>query len=64
MIQNLIKRISRIELACEMLEQRYSELDYMIKTQTSQELKEYFELSSLIQKRIDFYISNIPTNEL
>ncbi len=49
-----LKRISRIELACEMLEQRYNELDYMIKTQTSQELKEHFELSSLMQKRVDF----------
>ncbi len=49
-----LKRLSRIESACEMLEQRYNELDYMIKTQTAQEIKEEFNLASLVQKRIDF----------
>lgn len=49
-----IKRISRIESACLMLEQRYSELDYMIKTQTEQKIQESFNLSDLIKNRIDF----------
>lgn len=55
-----IKRISRIEAACEMLEQRYNELDYMIKTQTAQEIKEDFDLSSLVQKRVDFLSQIYP----
>ena len=49
-----LKRISRIESACEMLRSRYNELDYMIKTQSRQELNEEIELKSLLEKRVDF----------
>lgn len=48
------KRVARIESACSMLSQRYNELDYMIKTQTKQELRETFDLCELIQQRINF----------
>jgi signal transduction histidine kinase len=49
-----LKRMARIESACNMLQERYNELDYMIKTQTLQEIKENFELSELIEQRIEF----------
>lgn len=52
--EKAIKRITRIESACEMLEQRYNELEYMIKMQTAQELEEDFDLAILVQKRVDF----------
>ena len=49
-----LKRISRIDTACDMLAQRYNELDYMIKTQTLQELNQEFELDVLVKQRVDF----------
>lgn len=49
-----LKRLSRIETACTMLEQRYHELDYMIKMQTMQEIEENFDISTLLMERIDF----------
>ena len=49
-----LKRLSRIDTACSMLQQRYNELDYMIKTQTLQEIKENIQLHELVQERIDF----------
>ncbi len=49
-----LKRLNRIETACTMLQQRYNELDYMIKKQTLQELKEKFSLDGLIRSRVDF----------
>lgn len=49
-----LKRISRIDTACDMLAQRYNELDYMIKTQTLQELNQEFDLDVLIRERVEF----------
>lgn len=49
-----IKRLSRINAACTMLEQRYNELDYMIKMQTMQDIEEKFDLAELIKERIEF----------
>ncbi|MBU1657440.1 HAMP domain-containing histidine kinase [bacterium] len=49
-----LKRMARIESACAMLHQRYNELDYMIKTQSLQEIKDNFDLKELIQERIEF----------
>ena len=48
------KRAARIESACEMLQQRYNELDYLIRMQTKQEIKEQFFLDELIQNRVQF----------
>ncbi|TKI68966.1 HAMP domain-containing histidine kinase [Sulfurimonas crateris] len=48
------KRIARIESACEMLQQRYNELDYMIKLQSSNITYEEFDLSELVKKRVEF----------
>ncbi len=55
-----LKRMARIENACKMLQQRYNELDYMIKTQSLQELQEEFDLKTLIEQRVDFLHSVYP----
>jgi len=55
-----LKRLSRIESACGMLQQRYNELDYMIKTQSVQEMKENFALDSLINERVQFLHAIYP----
>ena len=55
-----LKRMKRIESACHMLQQRYNELDYMIKTQTQKTIKEELELSELVQKRVEFLNSIYP----
>ncbi|MCK9455222.1 MAG: HAMP domain-containing sensor histidine kinase [Sulfurimonas sp.] len=49
-----LKRVERIKSACEMLQQRYNELDYMIKLQSSNVEDEKFDLSELIQNRVEF----------
>ena len=48
------KRLARIESACDMLQQRYNELDYLIKMQTKQEIKEDFFLDELVRNRVEF----------
>lgn len=58
--EKTLKRISRIESACTMLQQRYNELDYMIKTQSVQEMKENFELNALINERVQFLHAIYP----
>lgn len=55
-----LKRISRIDAACDMLQERYNELDYMIKTQTLQELKEDFDLEVLVSNRVEFLQALYP----
>ena len=55
-----LRRISRIESACKMLEQRYDELDYMIKTQTVQELRKEIELDILLKERVEFLQALYP----
>ncbi|MDF1875438.1 HAMP domain-containing histidine kinase [Sulfurimonas sp. SAG-AH-194-I05] len=54
------KRLARIDTACEMLQQRYNELEYMIKTQTFQEINEAFDIKELVKSRIDFLQSLYP----
>ena len=48
------KRIARIETACEMLKERYNELDYLIKMQTNQEIKEHFYVDEILKQRVAF----------
>lgn len=55
-----LKRLTRIESACSMLQQRYNELDYMIKSQSLQNIQESFDVSKLIDKRIEFLKSVYP----
>lgn len=52
--EKALKRLTRIDAACLMLQQRYNELDYMIKTQTVENIKEDFDLAQLLRKRIEF----------
>ena len=56
-----LKRLSRIEIACSMLQERYNELDYMIKKQTLNEIKENFSLDELLNERVAF-LKNIYPN--
>ena len=64
-IQNTkdLKRLSRIQSACGMLEERYNELDYMIKKQTSHKIKEKFSLDELVKKRVNFLKNIYPQVE-
>ena len=55
--EKTLKRLSRIKTACEMLAQRYNELDYMIKKQTKKEVRERFDLRDLVQERVSFLSS-------
>lgn len=47
-------RLDRIEAACEMLTQRYNELEHLIKTQSRQEIKELFCVAQLVRERTLF----------
>ena len=58
--EKTLKRIARIESACAMLQQRYNELDYMIKTQSVQEIKETFDLDTLLHERVKFFHAIYP----
>lgn len=58
--EKALKRLARIDSACLMLQQRYNELDYMIKTQTLQEIKEDFDLADLVNERVRFLKSIYP----
>lgn len=55
-----LKRLKRIDNACEMLKQRYHELEYMIKMQSKQNIKETFFLDLLIEQRISFLKNIYP----
>ena len=52
--EKTLKRLARIDSACEMLKQRYNELEYMIKMQSKQEIKESFSVDALVQERVAF----------
>jgi len=58
-----VKRLNRILTACEMLKDRYNELDYMIKMQSKEEINEEFDLSQLIEERISFLSKIYPQIE-
>ena len=58
--EKALKRLARIDSACLMLQQRYNELDYMIKTQTLQEIEENFDLADLVNERVGFLTSIYP----
>lgn len=58
--EKTLKRVERINNACMMLQQRYNELDYMIKTQTLQDMKENFDLQELVNDRVNFLKAIYP----
>lgn len=47
-----LKRFARIEAACGMLQERYKELDYLIKKQMQHEQIEQFDVSELVTERL------------
>ena len=49
-----LKRLHRINNACDMLKQRYNELEYMIKMQSKQNVAEEFFLDDLLKERVAF----------
>ncbi|OHD97579.1 MAG: hypothetical protein A2552_06205, partial [Sulfuricurvum sp. RIFOXYD2_FULL_44_160] len=56
-----LKRLERIEIAAEMLKERYNELDYMIKKQSERERIEHFDLGDVIEERLVFLRSLYPS---
>lgn len=50
--ERTLKRFGRIEAACEMLQERYKELDYLIKKQMQHEQIERFDVSQLVRERL------------
>ena len=54
------KRLSRIENACGMLEERYNELEYMIKMQSREDVSELFSLKELVEQRVAFFRTLYP----
>jgi len=50
--ERALKRYRRIEAACSMLEERYKELDYLIKKQMQREQVERFDVAELIRERL------------
>ena len=61
--EKILKRISRINNACAMLQERYNELDYLIKMQSEQNVKERFFLDELVRARVDFLQKLYPHME-
>jgi len=57
------KRIERVETACNMLKQRYNELDYLIKMQTKQEIKEKIFVNDIVRQRVEFLQKVYPNIE-
>ena len=58
-----LKRIGRINRACEMLKERYNELDYMIKMQSRQDVEEEFWVDELVEERVAFLSKIYPQFE-
>ena len=58
-----MKRLERIEVAAQMLQERYNELDYMIKKQSEREKIEQFDLRNVIEERLTFVSSLYPFAE-
>ena len=48
-----LKRFGRIEAACSMLQERYKELDYLIKKQMQHEQVETFDIAVLLEERLN-----------
>lgn len=61
--EKYLKRVQRIESACSMLQERYNELDYMIKMQSKQDVIERFFLDTLVEERVAFVSKLYPNIE-
>lgn len=58
--EKTLKRFGRIEAACDMLQGRYKELDYLIKKQMRLEQLEVFDVATLVQERLHLLVSLYP----
>ncbi len=56
-----MKRLNRINAACDMLQERYNELDYLIKMQSADVKKEDFFLDELVEQRVAFLQQLYPS---
>ncbi len=54
------RRIQRIEQAALMLQERYNELEYMIKRETQTNIKEWCRVDKLVQERVAFLETLYP----
>ena len=59
-----LKRLERIENASQMLQQRYNELDYLIKTQTTLKIEEEFHICELLKERVEFLQNLYPSHPI
>ncbi len=50
----ILKRIERIEMAAQMLQERYNELNYLIQKQMHKEEIERFDVAEVVERRVDF----------
>ena len=58
--ERALKRLTRVESACEMLTQRYNELDYLIKTQSEENISQEILLDELLKERVAFLETIYP----
>jgi len=58
--EKALKRFGRIEAACDMLQGRYKELDYLIKKQMRLEQLEAFDVATLVQERLHLLVALYP----
>ena len=56
-----LRRIERIHTACDMLQERYNELEYMINMQSKNEVQESFFVDKLVLERLAF-LENVYPN--
>ncbi|NPA65859.1 MAG: HAMP domain-containing histidine kinase [Epsilonproteobacteria bacterium] len=60
--EKMLKRLSRIDEATQMLLQRYNELDHLIKTQQMMKIKECFDIKEILEKRVEFIRNLYPSH--
>ena len=61
--EKTMKRLHRVNVACDMLQERYNELDYLIKTQSSSVDNEMIFVDTLVQERVAFLQQVYPLFE-
>ena len=58
--ERTLKRFGRIEAACDMLQERYKELDYLIKKQMQHEQMERLDVALLVEERLNLLMPLYP----
>jgi signal transduction histidine kinase len=62
--ERAVRRIGRIEAACDLLRMRYDELDYLIKRQMQREVVEEVAIDALVAERLDALREIYPSHGL